>query len=291
MVANALASPIGGTGPRSAALALVEAVMQELFGALTRESLAPHDTLPGGLMTTRALSATTLKWLSEHALHSSDVAGAGNGVIGIVRGYDKASRSRGTQLRRQCAALGLPTLDIPPVLRHRTTLPDLRRITASVSLLVDVTGHGADARRMAALLARPLLSGGAHVTTKVPFIGIEEDSDLVDVALKTVELRPLHDDVRVRMCLDGRWIDPAPGVRVRISLTQSPTWRLQCTFGEGPTGTSAEGAALTLRPSWGTYVLCRDEEPISDVSDPVQVAPLLKRLTLVPPRRGTALAG
>ncbi|MGP4030309.1 hypothetical protein [Actinomadura sp. 3N407] len=242
-------------------------------------------------MTTRALSATTLIWLSEHALRSSDAAGAGDGVIGIVRGYDKASRSRGTQLRRQCAALGLATIDIPPVLRHRTTLPDLRRITASVSLLVDVMGHGGDGRRMAALLARPLLSGDTHVTTEVPVIGIEEDSDLVDVALKTVELRPLHDDSRVRMCLDGRWVDPAPGANVRITLTRSPTWRLQCTIDEGSTSTSVEGTALTLRPSWGTYVLGRDEQPISDLSDPIQMAPLLQRLTLVPPRRGTALAG
>lgn len=203
------------------------------------------------------------------------------GKIGIVRGYGRAGRMRGDQLRRLLAARGLSTVDIPPVLRRRNALADLRRFAKDVELLIDVTRRDGDGYRLAALLGCPLLTDrgeGAEPIRAV--IGMTEHQELVDAALTAVALRPLGDDARLQVRLDGRDLEPAAGSTVVVSLEKGAD-RLRCTVaGEQAAETAGQ---IMVRPSAGTYVIVRDGQPVADLTEAVHLAAVTRPLTVTAP--------
>ncbi|MBA9001594.1 hypothetical protein [Thermomonospora cellulosilytica] len=234
-------------------------------------------------MTLGTLPATTLVRLGDRAAALLSPAGK----VGIVRGYGRAGRTRGDQLRRMLAARGLSTVDIPPVLRRRNALADLRRFAGDVELLIDVTRRDGDGHRLAALLGCPLLTDREEGPEPVrAVIGMTEGEELVDAALTTVALRPLGDDARLALRVDGRAVEPAAGATVVVSL-EAGTGRLRCTVaGED----SADAEQIVVRPSAGTYVIVRDGQPVADLTDAVHLAAVVRPLTVTAPSTGPELA-
>lgn len=203
------------------------------------------------------------------------------GKVGIVRGYGRAGRTRGDQLRRVLAARGLSTVDIPPVLRRRNALADLRRFAKDVELLIDVTRRDGDGYRLAALLDCPLLIDREDDVEPIrAVIGMTEREELVDAALTAVALRPLGDDARLQIRLDGRAVEPAAGATVVLSLEEG-TDRLRCTVADEQSTETA--GQVAIRPSAGTYVIVRDGQPVADLTEAVHLAAVTRPLTVAAP--------
>lgn len=264
---------------------------------MTSERNTPHDSGRSALTRLADAAATAQKAIPWRS--------GSPPAIGVVRGSDRPSRTRGELLRRKLRARGLTAVDILAVAstraREQARLSPNVTVDDSYAALVDVTGPGHhEADRLAArtgvvLVALPehgVASGQPRFET-IPVITIvmtgttstearratrrqprRPEANPSDVALRELVIRPTQPDTcRLRLTMPGAQRPGSPHAHSSLELPvgSAVTITLLATGLQivAATGGTPDGEwfanTVTVEPMWGSHALTRDGLPVADL--------------------------
>lgn len=229
-------------------------------------------------------------------LRPSNGTGA-SAIVGVVRGFDQASRTRAHLVRQGLDDYGVLSADVlavPASMRRSDALREAETLGAHLAepadelqLLVDASATGGgEAERLAARLGVPLvmaagqlLTDGALALTRsgavavmalqlstndIPSSGAPLCPD--DVALRNMVLSPVYADLsQLQLTTEPhRHVVTVPGATV--TLTVGPeSIHVQATDPDGTTQRWRQ-EQVELRPLGGRYTVIRDDMPTLDLA-------------------------
>lgn len=207
-----------------------------------------------------------------------------SGTIGVLRGFDQASRERGLQMRARLLTDERGPIDIAPLptprLREQLSQPDYQ----DLCLLVDSGGWPAvKAQRLAALLGIPLLQQPTEAQPNPTVLGLREDAELIDVALTDFEIYPSSPKAgQLSVSLDGQTLPVTDTRHLRVQLDAQAPGQLTCSVAGDP-DTTFTGLTLTVEPALHSFTVIRDGRPVADITKTTECVALADRLQVITP--------
>ncbi|MDS1271599.1 hypothetical protein RIF23_14990 [Lipingzhangella sp. LS1_29] len=208
-----------------------------------------------------------------------------SGTIGVLRGFDQASRERSVQLRARLLTDERSPIDIAPLstprLREQLSQPDYQ----DLCLLVDSGGWPTvKAQRLAALLGLPLLQRPTETTPPATVLGLRENEEIIDVALSDFEIYPSTPEAgQLHVSLDGQELPVSDTRHLRVRLGDGPTsGQLVCAVADDE-NSAFSGSVLTVDPAQHSFTVLRDGRPVADITRSTRCVALPDRLHVIHP--------